>query len=945
MQEVSIKARAVFEHQIVITRPGQELYWNFKTVKHNVSFGLFLKRGSTTDLGKLTLVSGDQHDIGKSYQVGGSGSSNDHNNTAAAASITPSSILTDSSTSLHRQPQAAVAHSSYQQHNNSPPPSPSRFKPLAKSHSFSAGSAESPARPRTPKRQNSKVMNPEMMELIAVRLVESGRHTIRGSYLVTEPGTYILLFDNSFSINTSKKLLFFVALRDAVLPIRVAADENLEGWLLKKGNKRLQGYSRRWVRIQSDGMLSYSKKPGSLNHGTVDLARCAVRLDHDHLLIDIDSGSSLYHFKSLSQDEFSTWVAAIQKCLPQKHPSNLGGLSGGAAGGSDTRGLGLASNESLYQANGIGGSSTPPEETNIEGWKRRMDATLEEITVNMKAVELLLMSDKGAKHQDAANTLTSTLKATEESIVSLKRDAAAVVTQYQCSKTRIVQLESALQAALRDNNELRDNLGIPPMSPTLSPVQRATDGDDERTDLLGEPAPSIREDVFFDAEDQAGITGAASESDEDELYEVLDDDDEDESEEEQEKQRPDGSVQGGLDAKNLGLWGSDASMVQRRRVLPAPPVSLQNLSVFGILKNNVGKDLSTISMPVAFNEPINLLQHLAEELEYCELLDRASSTPNPVDRLVLITAFAISSVAYSANKARRKPFNPLLGETYECVRPDKGFRFISEKVSHHPAIMACHAESPKYEFTQDSLVKTKFWGKSVELVTTGAISLLLKEFGERYSWGKPNSCIRNVFSTTGRYTEHYGSITVTNHKTGHYVDLKFKEASMFGAGQNEISGTVYDASGRVVTCIGGRWDENLYKFDPSSPNVVEIVWRLNPFPHDSANNYGFTQFAIELNELTPDLKGVIPHTDTRYRPDQLLYEAGRAEEADKEKERLEQKQREWRKLSTTDANGSHVYKPEWFDAVEDEETGETVYKFNGRYWQERGQFRKIRELW
>lgn len=41
-------------------------------------------------------------------------------------------------------------------------------------------------------------------------------------------------------------------------------------------------------------------------------------------------------------------------------------------------------------------------------------------------------------------------------------------------------------------------------------------------------------------------------------------------------------------------------------------------------------------MPIALNEPLNLLQKLCEELEYCELLDKAAAIPDPVDRLAVI---------------------------------------------------------------------------------------------------------------------------------------------------------------------------------------------------------------------------------------------------------------------------------------------------------------------
>lgn len=44
-----------------------------------------------------------------------------------------------------------------------------------------------------------------------------------------------------------------------------------------------------------------------------------------------------------------------------------------------------------------------------------------------------------------------------------------------------------------------------------------------------------------------------------------------------------------------------------------------------------------------------------------------------------MAAFAVSGYASTAGRSC-KPFNPLLGETYEADFPDRGIRFISEKV-------------------------------------------------------------------------------------------------------------------------------------------------------------------------------------------------------------------------------------------------------------------------
>lgn len=45
-----------------------------------------------------------------------------------------------------------------------------------------------------------------------------------------------------------------------------------------------------------------------------------------------------------------------------------------------------------------------------------------------------------------------------------------------------------------------------------------------------------------------------------------------------------------------------------------------------------------------------------------------------------IAAFAVSAYASSYYRAGSKPFNPVLGETYECIREDKGFQFFAEQV-------------------------------------------------------------------------------------------------------------------------------------------------------------------------------------------------------------------------------------------------------------------------
>lgn len=82
------------------------------------------------------------------------------------------------------------------------------------------------------------------------------------------------------------------------------------------------------------------------------------------------------------------------------------------------------------------------------------------------------------------------------------------------------------------------------------------------------------------------------------------------------------------------------------------------------------------------NEPLSFLQRLCEvDLEYSELLDRAASMEDSTQQMASVCAFAVAS--YSSTGYRiKKPFNPLLGETFEMDRTaDLGWRCMCEQVS------------------------------------------------------------------------------------------------------------------------------------------------------------------------------------------------------------------------------------------------------------------------
>jgi hypothetical protein len=63
--------------------------------------------------------------------------------------------------------------------------------------------------------------------------------------------------------------------------------------------------------------------------------------------------------------------------------------------------------------------------------------------------------------------------------------------------------------------------------------------------------------------------------------------------------------------------------INRRKKLPDPSEKETGISLWSIIKDNIGKDLTKVCLPVYFNEPISSLQKCFEDLEYSHLLDHA----------------------------------------------------------------------------------------------------------------------------------------------------------------------------------------------------------------------------------------------------------------------------------------------------------------------------------
>ncbi|GAA5919977.1 hypothetical protein JCM6882_004144, partial [Rhodosporidiobolus microsporus] len=409
-----------------------------------------------------------------------------------------------------------------------------------------------------------------------------------------------------------------------------------------------------------------------------------------------------------------------------------------------------------------------------------------------------------------------------------------------------------------------------------------------------------------------------------------------------------------------------------RSSLPITNDDRPSVSLWAILKGSIGKDLTRISFPVFFNEPTSMLERMAEDMEFSECLDHAAKEPDSTKRIAYVAAFAMSN--YSSTIGRiAKPFNPMLGETFEYCEPKKKYRYISEQVSHHPPISACIGQSPSWDYFGMVDAKSKFMGKSFEIRPTGTahVTLRIPEAWaspdcppakgitglreEHYSWMKVTTSVSN-FLLGNPIIDHYGDMVVTNHRTGETCTLTFKPRGWRGGNACEIKGDVKDAGGRKHWDIAGKWSSQLVARrvgagsgelapDASVPTngAGEVppeyirLWKNSVKPPNMPFN--LTPYAITLNDINDDLAPFLPPTDCRLRPDQHAFEAGKFDRANELKSDLEEHQRTTRRKR--EAGELPPHKPRWFSRRTDSDTGEMFWEpartedHKLEYWEER----------
>uniref|UniRef100_A0A8D8R439 Oxysterol-binding protein n=1 Tax=Cacopsylla melanoneura TaxID=428564 RepID=A0A8D8R439_9HEMI len=734
------------------------------------------------------------------------------------------------------------------------------------------------------------------------------------------------------------------------------SDAEMKGWLFKWTNY-LKGYQKRWF-VLSNGLLSYYRNQAEMSHtcrGTISL-RGAIIQTEDSTTFIISNGVQTFHIKTVNEVERQRWVTGLELAKSKATSTT-------------------ESDEEDFELDG---------EVALEHIIKTLSVKLEQL----QSYNEIINKHGSALHRtlselescDSPQELTSQIKEINERATLFRITTNAMINhcgkyleiaQTQGGKwQRMLQHERDQRLKLEELLEqmARCSTGPPPDDNRNTSGRLLGSGSRGTIRASSEEDDEEEEDdvVFYDANDKVengGEVMTTLSQGRGALMEPVREHDTDSSQSELDEAghgphsrgataltTPSSPPAPSTTAEPTPL--SDQCQTTLNEVVPWKPNNARrstipekpagSMQIWSILKNSIGKDLSTIPMPLNFSEPLSMLQRLTEDFEYAHVLDEAANTEDVFKQHALVAAFSTS--AYSTTAVRTgKPFNPLLGETYECDRTeDAGWRAFSEQVSHHPPIAAQHVEGRGWKAWQDLAVHSKFRGKYIQVTPAGKFNLVFTKTNQHYVWNRVQSTVHNVI-VGNLWVDQHGESDIINLTSGSTCRLTFYPYSYFSRQtQRKVKGSVVSKEGQVKWSVQGNWDTKMEILSVinDKEGAALTVWERNDYL--APQFYCFTQFACQLNELE---EGVAP-TDSRLRPDQRLLEIGCYDEATQEKLRLEEKQRAKRRVEmerfeerlagvspgSQDTEDS-TYKPIWFRKHVDETSQDVSYQYSDQYWE------------
>ncbi|XP_040190823.1 oxysterol-binding protein-related protein 11 [Rana temporaria] len=271
----------------------------------------------------------------------------------------------------------------------------------------------------------------------------------------------------------------------------------------------------------------------------------------------------------------------------------------------------------------------------------------------------------------------------------------------------------------------------------------------------------------------------------------------------------------------------------------------------------LGMDLTRVVLPTFILEKRSLLEMYADFLSHPDLFLSIGAGLTPEERMVRFVEYYLTSFHEGRKGAlAKKPYNPIIGETFHCSwkvpsdslqtpKPsetpevnsssqeetgseNKDFytvRFVAEQVSHHPPVSGFYAECPERNMCVNTHVwtKSKFMGMSIGVTMIGEGVLHLLDHDEEYTFTLPCAYARSILTVP--WVELGGKVNVNCAKTGYSATITFHTKPFYGGKLHRVTGEVkHNATNTVVCKIQGEWNSILeFTYSNGETKSVDLM--------------------------------------------------------------------------------------------------------------------------
>ncbi|RUS83446.1 hypothetical protein EGW08_008762, partial [Elysia chlorotica] len=185
-------------------------------------------------------------------------------------------------------------------------------------------------------------------------------------------------------------------------------------------------------------------------------------------------------------------------------------------------------------------------------------------------------------------------------------------------------------------------------------------------------------------------------------------------------------------------------------------------------------------------------------------------------------------------------------------------------------------------------------------------------YNETYTWQNVHCYVHNIL-VGELWVELHGVVNVVCDKNEMHAVLTFKEAGWYNKDLHFVEGQILNGK-KLMRVVYGSWVKGMYSCSPEAyaqfkadskaktkilnelkaeANQVlhlnaglpvlsynfripqqRTLWEVNGKPLTCRDFYNFSLFTMALNQLTEEDRQTLPPTDSRFRPDQRLFENG-----------------------------------------------------------------------